>query len=582
MFGTFPAAQRPGAGQRPVTSTPSPPTRGARTKLGRRTARRGAAGNARRRLLAFAGLAILAIGFGFGLHKPAAAHNREKLSDPEDGVTLQKAPTQVTFRFKQPVDRDSLTMILIEPTGTRTPLKILRAQGDEAVGELPPLAEGTYNVRWKLISSDGHAVTNRITFTVAPAQPGSVPPTGPITSSSAADSPAVTTDEAGAPATGGAAAVTVGGSAPTVPGTTQTPAANSPTTTAAGQASIPTIVARVPQVAAPVADDPTAPSWVRWLLRFLSYLAIFLLVGTWSARQFLGAATLPDHRYLPLARVAAGVIVATAIAQLGVLAVDVDPQRPFSTARRLVGFDAGIGLLARTLIGCVVLFGISQKRGIAVRRRGLRGLLPSASLATSLLATWAYAGHAKSQRWPILGLPLDVAHHFAAAVWLGNLGAMFFFRPEPGLGRVYMRLIVRLSVVAFVSVAVVVVTGVLQSVRLAGFEALRLQTRHSALLVVKIGLVGIMLLFANANRRRVKRLARDASTIVALRRFIFLEFVIGIAVVALTSSLVVASPTALSEAGPSTRSVPLARCDGCAEPTANTAKTAKPPQTART
>ena len=49
-----------------------------------------------------------------------------------------------------------------------------------------------------------------------------------------------------------------------------------------------------------------------------------------------------------------------------------------------------------------------------------------ASVFTLLFGTWAYAGHSRSMQWPVVGVPLDIAHHMAAAAWLGGLGILTF------------------------------------------------------------------------------------------------------------------------------------------------------------
>ena len=107
----------------------------------------------------------------------ASAHNGEKSSEPANGAVLAVAPAKISFFFKQAVGQDSLTVLLIDLTGARIPLRILRTAQFEAVAELPPLGNGVYAVRWKLISSDGHPVTNKVTFTVS--LTGGAPTTNP-------------------------------------------------------------------------------------------------------------------------------------------------------------------------------------------------------------------------------------------------------------------------------------------------------------------------------------------------------------------------------------------------------------------
>ena len=42
------------------------------------------------------------------------------------------------------------------------------ASPDRLAAALPPLAPGTYHVEWRVLSADGHVVSGRYTFHVAP------------------------------------------------------------------------------------------------------------------------------------------------------------------------------------------------------------------------------------------------------------------------------------------------------------------------------------------------------------------------------------------------------------------------------
>lgn len=443
----------------------------------------------------------------------AGAHNRERSSDPADGAVLAVAPTRISFWFKQNVGQDSLTVILIEPSGTRTPLKILRAAKLEAVAELPELPDGTYSVRWKLISSDGHPVTNKVSFTVASGTSAPVSPT---------------------PTTGVVAPAT----APTIPSVFASVPATVTPTVGASTAAEEVALIQPPSFAVP--DDGAAfstPNWFRWTLRFGSYLAIFFVVGIIMTTVLLwpGAINLSGVRSAAIA--ATCLVALLAILQIGVLANDIDESQWFRAVWRVRSFDAGTGLAARIALAATLLVMLRRPRSGAIHHRG-------ASLtAIALLATWSYVGHSKSQRWPVVGIPLDVVHHVAAATWMGML-IMVGFCALPALApRPLQRLLRRLSTLAFVSVILIVSTGVLQSVRLHGLSSDVFGSTHTKLLIAKIVAVIVMLGLANMNRLRVLVASENPEEIPQVRRLMFSELAVGVIVIALTASLVVATPS---------------------------------------
>ena len=77
--------------------------------------------------------------------------------------------------------------------------------------------------------------------------------------------------------------------------------------------------------------------------------------------------------------------------------------------------SAGKALLARVLLVPGLGFVLFSVRFVTDRARWLA----ASWLTVMLLETWALAGHSKSMRWALIGVPLDVAHHGAAAAWLG-------------------------------------------------------------------------------------------------------------------------------------------------------------------
>lgn len=432
----------------------------------------------------------------------ALAHNSLDGSDPPDGATVSATPAQITLFFTADVPLDTLTVTLVDAAGVRTELAgaVHGASGvREVVTPLPALAPGPVSVRWRLVGPDGHPVTDTVDFTLAPPVASTAPP-----------------------ATGAAAA-------PTVPPEPSPP----PAAVDAGGAGWST------------------PGIVRWLVRAVAYLAIMVAAGTVLTqvlvRRMPGRAAI--GRWLGPALL---VVIVTAVLQLLVVASDVGGvplwEAPGDIYRAL-GTSAGMAFFVRigVGIGAWVLLEHAPPRTEEVRQACL------VLLAVALLGTWSFAGHSRTMRWPALGVPLDIAHHGAAAAWLGGLtiiGLLVLPRADPEHVLSLMR---RFSTMATVAVATIVGTGLVQSARLVGGAGELLAATHGKLLVVKVLALGAMLVLAHRNRERVLGLRHGVGAAVrpdlaALRRAMVGELVIGLVVIGVTAALVVSAP-ATSAAG---------------------------------
>lgn len=445
--------------------------------------------------VAFALAALLAVvagalGVGAGT---ASAHNSLLSSDPADGATLAVAPTQITWVFDKSVPLDTMTVTLIDATGVRTELEgsVHGPAGDtEVVTPLPALQPGPFSLRWRLVGPDGHPITGRVDVTVEAA-------------------PAAPADAAATP---------------------------------------PTSVA--PPVDAAALDDGdgsySTPSALRWVLRYSSYLAIMAIVGILLTGAYVWSGA-GDHPLLR--RILSWSLLATAVlafAQLLVVASDVSGDSPLSSFGSIdaaITTDAGLALMARIVLAIGLWVVIFQYRldhpDVYWTAVSLPGL--------GLLATWAFAGHSSSMRWPTIGVITDVAHHAAAAAWIAGLAIVGWIVIPTMTTDVVVPAVRRFSRVAAISVGILVVTGLVQSVRLVGNPGNLLDADHGRYLAVKVLLLVAMLAIANANRRRVNLRLDDASVldrhVGALRRGMVTEFAIGLVIVAITAAMVVSPPS---------------------------------------
>ncbi len=432
------------------------------------------------------GLFVLTVAAVAVLAGPASAHNSLVSSDPAEGVTVATSPATATLTFQNYVALETLTVRVQSNAGVSTVGNARLEPQNQKVVIVPvsPIT-GPVAVRWRLVGADGHAITGVVKYSVAAAVEA-VP------------------DQSGA--------------------------TTSATTRSNGQSS--------PEILPDVAEDTGLPGSLRWVLRMIAYVAMFVAVGLVSTDMFIWDGTL---RRAAMRRALFGSICLAMTAsalQMFVLAGDIGRATAWAPAWST---DAGVGLLVR--VGALALLLVLCLVNVSMepfeRDAGILLLLAVA------FAGWSLGGHAKSMRWPAVGITLDVVHHFAAATWIGGLCVLaLLVIPRTSLS-VSVGVVRRFAEVAPVCVSVVSATGLVQTFRLAGGLSGLFSVRHGQLLLAKLALLGVVLGVAELNRRRVASwLSSDATTtdVSVLRRSMRVEMLAGAAVIAVTAAMVVSPP----------------------------------------
>ena len=161
-------------------------------------------------------------------------------------------------------------------------------------------------------------------------------------------------------------------------------------------------------------------------------------------------------------------------------------------------------------------------------------------LASIALASLVWTGHAGATEAPLGALHRvsDIVHMVAAALWLGGIaGFMMMLRPPADClwgGRLAAahRSLDQFARVGTVAVALIIVTGLINSFILVGLDKLSLlfTTPYGQLLLAKVGLVGFMLALAAQNRWRLTpqlgiglEMGDAAGAVAALRRSMAIE-----------------------------------------------------------
>ncbi|WP_330355073.1 copper resistance CopC/CopD family protein [Streptomyces chartreusis] len=254
-------------------------------------------------------------------------------------------------------------------------------------------------------------------------------------------------------------------------------------------------------------EDPATKSLYN-IARYLAYLAVALLIGT---ATFMAVCRPPDapvlHRLLKagwwtllgatLALLVLRAPYESGEGPLGALSAD-------SVTRTLTGRPGEVLLarLALLLVAALYLLRLARLR----KPFGWAG----AALAVGLAVTWAAGEHASAGIQVPVAMTSSALHLLATAVWLGGLTALLVTLYR---ARLTPAAVTRFSRVAFVSVTVLVVTGVYQSWRgLGSWDALT-GTTYGRLLTLKLAAVALLLGAAALSRRWTARLATvDAET----------------------------------------------------------------------
>jgi methionine-rich copper-binding protein CopC len=97
----------------------------------------------------------------------ALAHAHLQSSDPADGAVISDMPAQFTLQFSEAAQ---LTALTLSKTGQATPQKLAPLPAVAAAQQqvaAPRLGPGDYELRYRVISADGHLMAGKIHFTVA-------------------------------------------------------------------------------------------------------------------------------------------------------------------------------------------------------------------------------------------------------------------------------------------------------------------------------------------------------------------------------------------------------------------------------
>ncbi|MER6179084.1 copper resistance protein CopC [Streptomyces sp. NPDC001652] len=396
-------------------------------------------------LLLLAATGLLLAGAG-----PASAHAALTGSDPQQGVVVDKAPTQVSLTFSEKVAMSDDSLRVLDPKGKRVDTgKPSDVSGTTYAVQLHSgLPDGTYTVTYQVVSEDSHPVAGAYTFSVG--------------------APSKTTVSASGPTAGGGVVGWLYGFGRYV-----------------SYAGFIVMVGGAAFVLACWQRGSGVRPLQRlvvsgWLALTSATLLLLLLRGSYTGSGKLGD-----------------------VFDLSLLGQVLQTKTGASMVSRLL-------LLAAAALFIAVLFGAYDKREDQEKRDLTFGLaIGGTVVAAGLAASWAMAEHASTGLQTGIAMPVDVVHLLAVAAWLGGLTALLvtLYRADTPIERSAVR---RFSRLAFSSVVTLVATGIYQSWRQLGSWSAFTDTTYGQLLLVKIGLVTLLVGIAWISRRWTARLGESA------------------------------------------------------------------------
>ena len=428
-------------------------------------------------------LALLAAFWWWAAPEGVAAHANLASADPQPNSELETAPDRVIIWFTEPIEPALSKIGVLDATGKQVD------EGNSVVDDLNPLVmsvglsdvpDGTYTVAWSNVSTiDGHRVRGSFVFAVG--QPLS-----------------------GAP---------------------------------------------LEEVEQPLLQSPFAP-----LLRWLTFLGVLTMVGGLALELLVVRPALLGGRASAAAR-AAGVALSSRLllviwlALAAFLVASVGQLLLLTTITHEVPlWDAFTGPLKDTVTatdwGGLWAWRMAAAAAFGVALAGLRfasdlwqPAVRLLALALGSAALWALAltSHgAATIDIRNLALAADFLHLVASAFWVG---AIFHFAlgvpllgalPDADRRECLALMVPRFSVVAAMSVATIVATGVFSAwAQVTVWEAVN--TPYGITLIAKIALVLPLLFLGGLNLVWVRpRLRRDPASPDWLRRLLIGEAVLGV------------------------------------------------------
>lgn len=462
---------------------------------------------------------------------PASAHAVLTGTEPARGAALNTAPERVVFRFSEAVEGEFGSVRVYDATGERVDNgKIERPTSSTvSIGLGANLADGPYTAAYRVISADSHPVSGGFVFTVGRS--------GGLTAASVSD----VVDEASAgPVTSAAFGIARG-------------------TAYAATALLAGGMVFLALVWVPVRRRSMLTG-SRWDSASEAFIAHARRLGVVAALTGVVACCL-------------GIVLQAATAGGTSLWVALDAEPLGDVLGTRFGTVWSGRLVAFAALALALWLPLSRRAR----------LIWAGGTVAFLAVAPALAGHPAAGDDPMLLVPANSVHVLAMSAWVGGIAMLLLVLPRatrtlepPDRSRLLAATVAGFSTVALAAVALLVASGVLQSIfQLQALGDLTGSAFGRAVLVKSALVLALVAIGAHNRTRSRPQLERAASgaqppgrTGLVLRRALRGEVTLMLAALAVTAALVSYSPTAGAAGGPfsAARNLGLARLELTVDP----------------
>lgn len=459
-------------------------------------------------LIAIAALVAIGATIAATSGAESALHTRLEESRPTDGETVTDPVTEVWLRFSTAVQPGLSTLALTHEDGSVVMVgTLVPVDGSESMQLRAPvsavLAAGRYSVDWATAGPDSHIIEGSFTFVVQATETEPQPPVA-ATQEGASDS--------------------------------------------ASAASAPAAQSSSEDMASGEFIEATAPLGLA--ARWLSFLGATLLIGIAAFRfAVVGAAQRRGEAdavatFLPRLR-GYGYLVTT-LAVVAALLKLADAVMSFGVARLgplLFGSPWGLSWWLFTVGVVAGFFGIRLTGKSGTRAPGWR-LLAIGGVLTAV--SMPFAGHGWAGPIRAVTVPSHILHTLGVGVWFGGLGVLvlvalpFLARRKDADGRSAEApaWVASFSRMALIGVALLMVTGALNSWQHVGGIGAMFGTGYGRTLMVKNGLFLVACLLGLYNWRQARPALDETGRPGILRLPATFELIVGAGVLLVTAVLV--------------------------------------------
>ena len=142
----------------------------------------------RKRRAAAAGLALAALVVLAPFAPAANAHDQVAYTAPAEAEQLDTAPADVTMQFTDELIAVGALMLVVDESGADWADGPMDIDGATVVQPLKAgLPDGTFDVRWRVVSADGHPISGTFPFSVGDEPPAEAPGAGTSSSEEAGE-----------------------------------------------------------------------------------------------------------------------------------------------------------------------------------------------------------------------------------------------------------------------------------------------------------------------------------------------------------------------------------------------------------